>query len=143
MTDLQGAIGLEQLKQLDKFIEERAKWAKWYTKELADIEWIKTPFVLEGNTHSWQSFVLYVDPSNTPVPRNNLMKSLQVSGISTRPGTHAVHMLKFYKKKYKINPSDFPIAKLCELNSIAIPLHNKMSKEDYDYVVTNIKLSSC
>jgi perosamine synthetase len=135
MTDLQGAIGIEQLKMLDEFITERAKWAQYYREELADIEWLRLPAEPETGNHGWQSYVTYCDPKKAPAPRNQIMGKLQEKGISTRPGTHAVHMLNLYKEKFDIHPGDFPISKDCNDNTMAIPLHNRMTKEDYEYVV--------
>ena len=66
------------------------------------------------------------------------MEDLQSKGISTRPGTHAVHMLGFYKEKYGFNPEDFPGAHACDQNTMAIPLHNKLSKDDYEYIVETL-----
>ena len=43
MTDLQGAVGIVQLKKLTEFINERAKWAEWYREQLKNIDWIKLP----------------------------------------------------------------------------------------------------
>ena len=71
--------------------------------------------------------------------RNQMMEKLQEKGVSTRPGTHAVHMLSYYRNKYKHKASDFPGAALANDCSMAIPLHNRMSPEDYQYVVNVIK----
>src|SRR5574343_1140347 len=110
MTDIQGAVGVVQIKKLDKFIDERQLWADYFTKELSSIPWIRTPFIPEGYKHGWQSYVLFVDESISPIRRNELMELLQQKGISTRPGTHAVHMLGFYAKKLGIKPGNFPNA---------------------------------
>lgn len=139
MTDLQGAVGLVQLQKLDRFIKERNEWAAFYTKELSSVSWLKMPEISENCTHAWQAFVTYVDPTKAPMPRNDIMDILQKNGIATRPGTHAVHLLGYYKEKYKFNASDFPGAADCDANTMAIPLHNRMSREDYEYVVRIIK----
>lgn len=139
MTDLQGAVGVVQLKKLDAFIDERQKWADYYFRELASVTWLKLPQVTEGYKHGWQSFVTMVDEKTSPAPRNEIMKRLQDAGISTRPGTHAVHMLNFYKNLYGIKADDFPNAKNANDFSMAIPLHNRMTAEDYEYVVNTIK----
>ena len=72
------------------------------------------------------------------MPRNQIMAYLQEQGIATRPGTHAVHMLSLYKDKYQIVADDFPGAKACDENTMAIPLHNKMHRADFDYVIEQI-----
>ncbi len=135
MTDLQGAVGVVQLKKLDSFIAERDKWAKFYKKELVHIPWLRLPEFDSQYTHGWQSFVTYIDEEKSPYKRNELMERLQQLGISTRPGTHAVHMLGFYQNKYNLEPGDFPGARDANNFSMAIPLHNRMIEEDYQYII--------
>jgi dTDP-4-amino-4,6-dideoxygalactose transaminase len=136
MTDLQAAVGLVQLKKLQSFIKERQVWAEYYTEKLKTISWLRPQITPEYITqHAWQAYVCYVDPEKAPKSRNDIMDILQQKGIATRPGTHAVHMLSFYKEKYGIHADDFPGAKACDQNTMAIPLHNKMTKEDFDYVI--------
>ena len=139
MTDLQGAIGVVQLEKLDQFIDERAKWASFYKKELAGIPWISLPNFTEDYKHGWQSFVLLIDEEMAPYSRNEIMERLQEAGISTRPGTHAVHMLGYYADLYSISPNDFPGAQIANDKSISIPLHNQMIKEDFEYIVHCLK----
>ena len=87
---------------------------------------------------AWQAFVTYVDPETAPMPRNALMEHLQAAGISTRPGTHAVHMLGVYRDRFGFSPDDFPSARDCDRNSMAIPLHNRMSADDYEHVIATL-----
>jgi perosamine synthetase len=140
MTDLQAAVGLIQLAKLDSFIAERQVWADYYKQHLQDISWLVTQYIPESVTqHAWQAFVCYVDPDKAPMPRNEIMDILQQKGIATRPGTHAVHMLSYYRDLYKLHADDFPGARDCDRYTMAIPLHNKMVKEDYDYVIEALK----
>jgi len=138
MTDFQGAIGLVQLKKLDQFIDERQKWARFYMKELSSLEWLRLPTFSDEYKHGWQSFVTMVDEEKSPLSRNDLMEYLQDKGISTRPGTHAVHMLGYYKNRFGIKAEDYPGAMLANNCSMSIPLHNKMVAEDYTYVVQQL-----
>lgn len=139
MTDLQGAVGAVQIKKLDTFISERGKWAQYYINELKNIEWLQLPEHSDDFRHGWQSFVTLIDEEKAPYSRNKIMEKLQGLGISTRPGTHAVHMLNFYKNQFGILEDDFPGAKLANDCSMALPLHNRMSKEDFQYIALAIK----
>ena len=139
MTDLQGAVGVVQMEKLSLFIKERQQWADFYCEELADVSWLRMPSRPKEGQHAWQSFVTHVDPASAPAPRNDIMEKLQQQGISTRPGTHAVHMLNFYSQKYDLKPHDYPGAQDANDNSMSIPLHNRMSTDDYKYVVRVIK----
>jgi perosamine synthetase len=139
MTDLQASVGLVQLEKLDGFLAERRQWAAWYDEQLADVPWLRTPTVPEGVGHAWQSYVTYVDEALAPRPRNDLMEALQQAGISTRPGTHAVHMLGYYRNHFGLNPDDLPATRDCDRYTMAIPLHNCMTVDDFAHVVETIK----
>lgn len=142
MTDLQGAIGAVQLQKLDEFIDEREKWAAWYRRALADVSWLRLPEPPADGRHGWQSFVTYVDPEAAPMPRNDIMEHLQSRGISTRPGTHAVHMTNLYRQRIGLEADSLPGARDCERQSMAIPLHNRMSADDFHYVAQEIRALS-
>jgi len=51
MTNLQGAVGVVQLKKLDRFIDVGAKWAAWYCEQLKDISWLRRPQLRSGFKH--------------------------------------------------------------------------------------------
>ena len=138
MTDLQGAVGLVQLARLDRFVAERQRWAEYYRRELAGIHWLRMPQFPASGVHAWQSFVTFIDPATAPLPRNAIMERLQAYGVSTRPGTHAVHMLNYYATRFGIDAGDFPGARACHEQTMAIPLHNRMTAEDYEHVVRSL-----
>jgi dTDP-4-amino-4,6-dideoxygalactose transaminase len=138
MTELQGAVGLVQLGKLDAFIEERQRWANFYQERLSTLSWLKIPTAPKIGRHAWQAFVTYVDPATAPLPRNQIMEHLQSKGIATRPGTHAVHMLGYYRERFGLKPEDYPTARDCDANTMAIPLHNRMSSDDYEYIVDTL-----
>jgi dTDP-4-amino-4,6-dideoxygalactose transaminase len=139
MTDLQGAVGLVQLAKLDRFIDERDRWANWYMEQLAGIAWLRMPQRPVNGKHAWQAFVTTVDPERAPLPRNQIMQQLQQQGIATRPGTHAVHLLGYYRERFGLQPDDLPGARDCDANTMAIPLHNRMGADDYAYVAEALR----
>ncbi len=139
MTDLQAAVGVVQLGKLDRFLAERRRWAAFYSEELAGLDWLQTPETPPQCEHGWQSYVTMVDEEKAPLKRNDLMEFLQEKGISTRPGTHAVHMLSCYMREMGTRPEDFPGAARCDRLTMAIPLHNRMVDDDYHYIVEALK----
>ena len=140
MTDLQGAVGIVQLGKLERYISERNEWAHYYMEGLKDVDWLTLPKIDSNYKHGWQSFVTIVDEEKAPFERNVIMDKLKEKGIATRPGTHAVHMLKYYREKFNIGSNDFPESKKANNLSMAIPLYNKMVKEDFDYIIEAMKI---
>ena len=66
------------------------------------------------------------------------MDKLQANGISTRPATHAVHLLDYYKNKYKINADDFTQAYAADQCSISLPLFHGMKEDEQDFVIEQV-----
>jgi dTDP-4-amino-4,6-dideoxygalactose transaminase len=137
MTDLQAAVGIVQLGRLDRFVDERHRWARWYAAQLADLGWLRPPRVPDGYRHAWQAFVTVVG-EDAPMERDRIMAALQERGIATRPGTHAVPSLGVYRREYGTDPRRYPQALMLERRTLALPLHNRMTEDDYAYVVHNL-----
>lgn len=130
MTDIQAAVGIVQLGKLPNYIAERNRWANWYRERLAGINWLALPAAPGDRCHAWQSFVVRI-AEGAPLSRNELAQRFADAGIGTRPGTHAVHNLTYYRDKFGARPSDAPNSLACEQTSLAIPLHNRMSEDDF------------
>ena len=71
--------------------------------------------------------------------RNQWMDDLQNVGISTRPATHAVHMLKFYRDKYDLWPMSFPKAFAANDCSISLPLFHGLSDEEQAKIIEIVR----
>ena len=134
MSDVQAALGLAQLAKLDRFIEERNRWSHWYVDQLADIAWLRTPCAPEDARSAWQAYVAVVN-DDAPVGRDEIMARLQDADIATRPGTHAVTELGYYRQRFSFDRNRFPVASRLAAQTIALPLHNGMTAADYDNVV--------
>ena len=66
------------------------------------------------------------------------MDFLHNHNISTRPATHSVHTLTYYKNKYKILAEKFPNSLIANDCSISLPLYNGMTKSEQDFVINKI-----
>jgi len=146
MTDLQAALGSAQMDRAADIIHERQQLAQRYDKAFINLSWLRTPVHYAGYEHGYQSYPCLFQPESvTPdgvsrinERRNAWMDKLQKLGISTRPATHAVHMLTFYREKYKLNPQDFPNAYAANDCSISLPLFHGMTSEEQDYVIEQV-----
>jgi dTDP-4-amino-4,6-dideoxygalactose transaminase len=139
MTDLQGAIGLVQLAKLDRFLEERRHWANRYAEGLGDVAWLALPTVPDGYEHGFQSYVCRVHPEEAPAPRNELMERLEALGVATRPGTVSLVEQGAYQSRFELSPGDAPHATECARNTLALPMHNRLSESDCAYVIDAVR----
>ena len=90
MTDMQAALGLCQLEDLDGILAERKRLADRYTEALASIPFLSSPYEPEYAERTWQSYTVRVEPGS-PVERTELMRLLLADGVPTRRGVMAIH----------------------------------------------------
>jgi len=146
MTDMQAALGSAQMDRAANIIAERQRLARIYDEAFAKLAWLETPAHIAGYEHGYQSYPCLFQPEDiTPasVPhintaRNEWMDRLQQVGISTRPATHAVHMLAFYKQKYQLQPADYPNAYAASDCSISLPLFHGMTEGEQYFVIQKV-----
>lgn len=148
MTDVQGAMGLAQIEKLDYIIQEKRKGAAVYNSLIRKIlpEFI-TPFEPEGYFHTYQSYVCMLDIDKLSIDsielggvyRNTLLQKLEDLGIATRQGTHAVHMLGYYKNRFGYVPEDYSNAFACDHLSITLPLYVGLTADQQEYIIQTIR----
>ena len=136
LSDIQSAVGLAQMEKLDGLLAERRRLALRYTELLARHPQLICPVDDEG--HTYQSYVIRLLPDQHQ-RRNSVMESLAADNIQTRPGTHAVHRLGYYAKKYGLTADRFPNAAIAEDTTITLPIFPGMSATDQDYVVARLQ----
>jgi dTDP-4-amino-4,6-dideoxygalactose transaminase len=136
MTDIQAAVGIQQLAKLDWIVEERRKIAQRYLSELADIECIRLPHEEEGYFTNWQSFSIYLKES-APLSRNELMQALLDKGIASRRGVMTSHRETAYKQHCE--GISLPLTEDACDRSIIIPLYVPMEADDISTVINNLR----
>ena len=134
LSDVQSAIGLCQLKKIEKIIKKRIELANYYNELISKINHIETQKSTKNSRHTYQSFTCCISRPNL---RNRIMKNLSKNNIESQIGTYALHCLPAFKKTPKVgrlNNSEFLYK-----NTISLPLHEELSDKDQDYICSLIK----
>jgi perosamine synthetase len=136
MTDIQAAVGIQQLAKLDWIVEERRKIAQRYLSELSEIVCIRLPREEDGYYTNWQSFSIYLK-ENAPMSRNELMQALLDKGIASRRGVMTSHRETAYKTMCE--GISLPRTEDACDKSIIIPLYVPMAESDVNAVIEALK----
>lgn len=149
MTDLQGALGIAQMRKLDRFVSERQTLAGMYEEALRDCPGIIVPPTPNDSVHSFQSFVVLVAadrelPSDDAMAaaarsRDDLITLLASRGVGTRPGTHAPVLSSYYRKKYGFRPTDYPGSWRADRLSLALPLYPGLTQDDVHRIAEHLQ----
>jgi dTDP-4-amino-4,6-dideoxygalactose transaminase len=131
MSDITAAVGIAQLRKLDKIIKRKRELAKYWDEKLRAIEFFEPPYVSENVKHIYQSYVAFVDKR---INRNRLIMTLMEKGIQTQIGTYASHIQPVYNSNQKC-PNSLDIFN----KSLALPMYYMLRKEDIDMAVAHLK----
>jgi dTDP-4-amino-4,6-dideoxygalactose transaminase len=146
LTDIQAAVGSVQMDRAPWIGEQRARVAAHYDAALQSLSWLSTPVTPAGYGHGYQAYVCLFrpeQPSLTNVDRlhewrNRLMLRLEERGVSTRQGTHAPVLQRFYREKYNLAAGAFPKATMADRLSLTLPLYPAMTSEEQAYVIDQL-----
>ncbi len=138
MTDVEAAIGREQLKRLDDMLKMRRKNAAYLNEALSRIPGITPQRVLEGSEHAWHQYCVVIDSKEFGRDRDDVADCLKDKGIATGVhyprGLHQQPVFEDFCKEMTLENTEF----LAE-NILALPVHHGLGDEDPERIVEAIK----
>lgn len=145
LTDIASAIGIEQLRKIDRFQLRRAELAARYDAALAGLPLLlpARPRPSSGSTHAWHLYVVRL-ASDAPVERDDLIARLAGRGIGT-----SVHFIPLHRQPYWADyiaryrraeagaavPASYPVAEAAFASMLTLPLYTRMRDGDQARVI--------
>ena len=140
LTDFQCALGLGQLKKIDKFIQRRREIVKKYNSEFKDISEIKIPEINPIDPNPvWHIYMIQLNLDRLKVDRREIFEALRAENIGVNVHYIPVHLQPYYQKRFGYRRGDFPKAENYYSRAITLPVFPKMSEKDIDDVVSAVK----
>jgi len=135
MTDIQAAMGLQQLKKMDAIRARRQEIAAMYSAALAPLGVFDLPVEREDCQSAWHLFPVRIREGALGVSRDEFIEGMRERNIGTSVHFIAVHTFTYYREKYGFEDADFPIAFGESERLVSLPLHPGLSDEDVGDVV--------
>ena len=135
MTDLQAAIGLEQLKRLDGLIASRRRLAKRYRESLSDLRGLILPEAPPRVVHTYQSYMLRVTP-DAREGRDKVLAALQQAGIGAKAAITAIHLEPLYRRRF--GRISLPATEQVAREGLLLPLYPSMTQAEQDRVIAMV-----
>jgi len=134
LTDIASAIGIEQLRKIDRFQQRRAWLAQRYDEGLADLPLQLPAHPAFGSTHAWQLYVIRLQ-EGAGVERDALINELAERGIGTSVHFIPLHRQPYWRDSCGLNPEAFPVAEASFETMLTLPLYTRMLDADQDRVI--------
>jgi dTDP-4-amino-4,6-dideoxygalactose transaminase len=139
MTDLNAALGLEQLRKLERFHGIRSYYAGLYHTGLADLPELVLPEAPPSTQHAWHLYIVRLNLDGLTIDRDTFVRLLRERNIGTSVHFIPLHLHRWYRDTFGYKPEDFPVALGAYRAAVSLPLYPRMSEADVWDVIDAVR----
>jgi len=137
MTEIESALGIEQLKKLKKNNTKRERLTKFYIKQLKGVSQIKIPFLNYPHQSSFHIFPILLGKG---IDRNRFLEEMKKRKIQTSVHYQPVHKFTYYQNNFpEVREISLPNTEYVGKQEVTLPLHPLMTERDVIYVCNSIR----
>jgi perosamine synthetase len=135
MTNMQAAIGLAQIENIDWHLSKRKEVARLYYQYLAPLSnYIELPVEEDWASHSFWMYTILLK-NTVRMKRDDFMNALDNQGVETRPIFYPMHILPIYQE----DTSSYPVANDVSSRGFNLPTHGLLKEEDIAFIAQQIE----
>ena len=135
LTDLQAAVGIEQMKRLDGLVRRRVELAIRYNRLLSDYHCLQTPYIPAYAAPNFQSYSITLK-DDCHIERDRLWQTLLDAGVAAKRGVMTIHRERSYTETY--GRQFLPLTEKASDSSLLLPLFPQMTVAEQDHVVATL-----
>jgi dTDP-4-amino-4,6-dideoxygalactose transaminase len=135
LTDLQAAVGIEQMKRLDDLVSRRVELAVRYNRLLSDYDCLQTPYVPLYAAPNFQSYAIALK-EDCHIERDRLWQTFLDAGVAAKRGVMTIHREKSYIETY--GSQSLPLTEKASDSSLLLPLFPQMTVDEQDHVAATL-----
>jgi dTDP-4-amino-4,6-dideoxygalactose transaminase len=135
LTDLQAAVGVEQMKRLDDLVSRRVELAIRYNRLLSDYHYLQTPYIPPYAEPNFQSYAIALK-DDCHIERDRLWQTLLDAGVAAKRGVMAIHRERSYTETHE--RQTLPLTEKASDRSLLLPLFPQMTVAEQDHVVATL-----
>jgi dTDP-4-amino-4,6-dideoxygalactose transaminase len=139
MTDIQAALGLQQLSRIEELGARRQAVWSIYDEGLADVPLRRPAPVPAGQVHARHIYAVLVDEQESGWTRDEFASALAEDGIGTSVHFRAVHLFSYYANRFGFRRGMFPNAEHVSEHTLSLPLSGSMTPSDAQRVVDAVR----
>jgi len=139
LADLQSAIGIHQLRKLERFIARRAECAALYSELLADVEELELPATSTECRNAWHLYMVRLNLNKTSLTRNEFIEELRAHNIGTSVHFIPVPLHPFFANWKEAAINDCPRAMGLYQRMVSLPLYPSLRHQDIVRIVASVK----
>lgn len=135
LTDLQSALGLSQLRKLDRWLARRREIARRYDAALRDIPALRPLAVRPNVEHAYHLYVVQLELERLQASRAEVFAALRAEGIGVNVHYIPVHLHPYYRAHQGTTAGLCPHAEVAYERILSLPMFPRMSDQDVEDVI--------
>jgi len=139
LPEMSAALGISQLRRIDKFLAKREHVAALYSRRLQQMDWVRPPVIRSGVRMSW---CLYVVTLAEGLDRDRIMQAMAALGIPTRGYFSPVHLQPYIRKAFGSKEGDLPVTESMARCCVALPFRNNLTEAQINRAVSALTLAA-
>jgi len=139
ITDFQCALGINQLKKLNHFIDKRREIAFKYDESFSDNDNLTIPKSDNNIKHAYHIYPLKINFSSINVSKQDFFNKLLSLGIRLQVHYIPVHLQPYYQTNYNFKSGDFPVAENFYKKEVSLPIFYNLTNDQLSFVIDAIK----
>ena len=137
LTEMQGALGVTQMRKLDRVLASRREVAARYARLLAGTD-VRPPVVAPDSDPVWQSYVVMLPAE---ADRDAVIARTREKGVQTQIGTWHIPLTRYFRERYGYRAGQFPVADRVFARSLALPVYVGLTEDEQVQVVDAVLAS--
>ena len=138
ITDFQCALGISQLRKLEKFVLKRRKIAAFYNKFFKTDDRFIIPEESRLIEHSYHIYPLQILFDKIKISKINFFKKLAQKNIFCQVHYIPVHLQPYYKENLGFKERDFPVSEEFYKNEVSLPVYFNLENEELTYIAESV-----
>lgn len=135
LDNIRASLLLPQIRRLDERCNRRRDIAQRYEAALATMDGVEMPEVPQREWSARHLFTVWVDPGR----RDDILFDLQQRGIGVAVNYRAVHLLKYYARRFGYRRGELPVAESIGDRTISLPLYPQLTDEQVEWVIEAVR----
>jgi dTDP-4-amino-4,6-dideoxygalactose transaminase len=139
LSDIQSAIGIHQLRKLERFIDRRARQAAFYQQTFANLEGLELPSAVPNGRHSWHLYVLRLNLELLNIDRSRFIAELRNRNIGASVHFIPIPLHPFFERFANLAQNACPNCLKLYPRLVSLPLYPAMTDSELLYVANSVR----
>ena len=135
LSDVQAAIGLHQLEQIEARLVRRQAICDRYDDAFGDLPLVRFADVPDGDRHARHLYPVLIDPQLAGCTRDDVERRLAEEGVSASVHFRALHLHRYYREQFGFHEGQFPKAEFLSDRVLSLPLSASLSDDHVSRVI--------